>query len=65
MAHAPAWLIQIAGRTLLVQGIAPAVLDDDAEMIESARSLGYRVFYRDATQLDLLRTAGAANSDSQ
>ena len=53
---------QIVGRMLLAQGIAPTVLDHDAEMIETARSFGYRVFYGDATRLDLLRTAGAASA---
>ncbi|MDO8252381.1 MAG: glutathione-regulated potassium-efflux system protein KefC [Rhodoferax sp.] len=53
---------QIVGRMLLAQGIAPTVLDHDAEMIETVRSFGYRVFYGDATRLDLLRTAGAANA---
>ncbi len=50
---------QIVGRLLLTQGIAPTVLDHDAEMVESVRAFGYRVFYGDATRLDLLRTAGA------
>ncbi len=31
-------------------------------MIEAARSFGYRVFYGDASRLDLLRTAGAASA---
>lgn len=31
-------------------------------MIEAARAFGYRVFYGDATRLDLLRTAGAASA---
>ena len=53
---------QIIGRMLLAEGIAPTVLDHDAEMIESARSFGYRVFYGDATRLDLLRTAGAGSA---
>ena len=53
---------QIVGRMLLAQGIAPTVLDHDAEMIETARSFGYRVFYGDAKRLDLLRTAGAASA---
>ena len=48
---------QIASRMLLAKSIAPTVLDHDAHMIESARSFGYRVFYGDATRLDLLRTA--------
>ena len=53
---------QIIGRLLLAQGIAPTVLDHDADMIESVRTFGYRVFYGDATRLDLLRTAGAAHA---
>ncbi len=53
---------QIVGRMLLAQGIAPTVLDHDANIIETARSFGYRVFYGDATRLDLLRTAGAASA---
>lgn len=50
---------QIISRVLLAQGIAATVLDHDAAMIEVARKYGYRVFYGDATRLDLLRTAGA------
>ena len=47
---------------LSAQGIPSTVLDHDAEMIEAARAFGYRVFYGDATRLDLLRTAGAATA---
>lgn len=53
---------QIIARMLLAEGIPTTVLDHDAEMIEAARSFGYRVFYGDATRLDLLRTAGAASA---
>ena len=53
---------QIVARMLLAQGIACTVLDHDAEMIEAARNFGYRVFYGDASRLDLLRTAGAAQA---
>jgi glutathione-regulated potassium-efflux system ancillary protein KefC len=53
---------QIIGRMLLAQGVAPTVLDHDADMIEAVRTFGYRVFYGDATRLDLLRTAGAATA---
>ena len=53
---------QIVSRVLLAQGHSCTVLDHDAEMIEAARSFGYRVFYGDATRLDLLRTAGAAHA---
>jgi glutathione-regulated potassium-efflux system ancillary protein KefC len=50
---------QIIGRMLAAQGVASTVLDHDADMIEAARAFGSKVFYGDATRLDLLRTAGA------
>jgi glutathione-regulated potassium-efflux system ancillary protein KefC len=50
---------QIVGRVLGAQGIAATVLDHDADMVEAARSFGYKVFYGDASRLDLLRIAGA------
>ena len=53
---------QIVGRLLLAQGVSATVLDHDADMIETIRTFGYRVFYGDATRLDLLRTAGAAQA---
>ena len=53
---------QIIGRLLIAQGYTCTVLDHDAEMIEAARSFGYRVFYGDASRLDLLRTAGAGSA---
>ena len=53
---------QIVGRLLAAQGIASTVLDHDADMVEAARSFGYKVFYGDATRLDLLRNAGAATA---
>ncbi|MBK6295703.1 MAG: glutathione-regulated potassium-efflux system protein KefC [Rhodoferax sp.] len=53
---------QIVARVMLAQGVPCTVLDHDAEMIEAARSFGYRVFYGDASRLDLLRTAGAAKA---
>ena len=53
---------QIVGRMLLAQGIGATVLEHDADMVETVRAFGYRVFYGDATRLDLLRTAGAASA---
>ena len=53
---------QIVGRMLLAQGVSATVLDHDAEVIETVRTFGYRVFYGDASRLDLLRTAGAAQA---
>ncbi|CAM5792601.1 glutathione-regulated potassium-efflux system protein KefC [Ottowia pentelensis] len=53
---------QIVSRLLSAEGVAVTVLDHDAEMIEAARVFGSRVFYGDATRLDLLRIAGAAEA---
>ncbi|MBY0234119.1 MAG: cation:proton antiporter, partial [Burkholderiaceae bacterium] len=53
---------QIVGRLLYANGFEATVLDQDAEMIELMREFGWRVFFGDATRLDLLRTAGAAEA---
>ncbi len=53
---------QIVGRMLFANGLKPTVLDHDAEAIEAMRKFGWRVFYGDATRLDLLRTAGAGSA---
>ena len=53
---------QIVSRVLLAQGIPTTVLDHSVEMLEVARTFGYRVFYGDATRLDLLRIAGAEHA---
>jgi len=50
---------QIVGRLLYANGYQATVLDHDAEAVESLRQFGWRVFFGDATRLDLLRTAGA------
>ncbi len=50
---------QIVGRMLYANGVAPTVLDHDGEQIEALRKFGWRVYYGDATRLDLMRTAGA------
>ncbi len=53
---------QIVGRVLSAQSLKVTVLDHDPDTIESLRQFGFRVFYGDATRLDLLRTAGAATA---
>ncbi|MBT0570691.1 glutathione-regulated potassium-efflux system protein KefC [Curvibacter sp. CHRR-16] len=50
---------QIVGRVLLAEGIGATVLEHDADMVAATRSFGYRVFFGDASRLDLLRIAGA------
>ncbi len=50
---------QIVGRLLLANGIRAVVLDHDPDQVDTLRKFGYRVFYGDATRLDLLESAGA------
>jgi voltage-gated potassium channel Kch len=47
------------GRVLQANRCRTVVLDHDAEQIEALRRYGFRVFYGDATRLDLLEAAGA------
>ena len=53
---------QIVACVMLAQGIPTTVLDHSVEILEIARAFGYRVFYGDATRLDLLRIAGAEHA---
>ena len=50
---------QIVARMMLMQGVPATVLDHSVEMLEVAHTFGYRVFYGDATRVNLLRMAGA------
>lgn len=52
----------IIGRLLHTQGIPTTVLDHDAAQIENLRKFGFKVFYGDATRLDLLHAAGAQHA---
>jgi glutathione-regulated potassium-efflux system ancillary protein KefC len=53
---------QIVGRLLLASGVRAVVLDHDPDQVEFLRRFGFRVFYGDATRLDLLKAAGAARA---
>lgn len=50
---------QIVGRLLFASGLKATVLDRDPDQIELLKPFGFRVFYGDATRLDLLHAAGA------
>ena len=50
---------QIVGRLLLANDIRAVVLDHDPDQVDTLRKFGYKVFYGDATRLDLLEAAGA------
>jgi glutathione-regulated potassium-efflux system ancillary protein KefC len=49
-------------RILHASGLHATVLDDDPDHVEQCRKFGFRVFYGDATRLDLLHAAGAARA---
>jgi voltage-gated potassium channel Kch len=53
---------QMVGRLLRGCGIRPTVLDYDADQIEVLRRFGIKAYYGDATQMDLLRSAGAEHA---
>ena len=53
---------QIIGRMLFANGITPTVLDHDSEQIEALRRFGWHAHYGDASRLDLMRVAGAAQA---
>jgi len=50
---------QIVGRMLYASGIKVTILDNDPDLIETVRRYGFKVFYGDATRLDLLNAAEA------
>lgn len=54
---------QVVARLLHGSGFQPTILDDDPDHVEQSRRFGFRVFYGDATRLDLLEAAGAAQAD--
>lgn len=55
---------QIVGRLLYANKIKLTILESDASQIKLLRKYGYKVFYGDATQLDLLRAAGASKAEA-
>jgi glutathione-regulated potassium-efflux system ancillary protein KefC len=54
---------QVVARMLHAAGYVPTVLDDDPDHVEQSRKFGFRVFYGDATRLDLLHAAGADSAN--
>ena len=50
---------QIVGRLLLSNGVRTTVLDHNSQHIANMRQFGFKVYYGDATRLDLLEVAGA------
>jgi glutathione-regulated potassium-efflux system ancillary protein KefC len=53
---------QIVGRLLFASGVKATVLDHDPDQIELLKRFDFRVYYGDATRLDLLHAAGAGTA---
>lgn len=51
------------GRFLRANRVDATILDNDADRVDMLRTLGFKVFYGDATRHDLLDSAGAAEAD--
>jgi CPA2 family monovalent cation:H+ antiporter-2 len=50
------------GRFLRANGVGATILDNDSDRVELLRKMGFKVYYGDATRVDLLRSAGAENA---
>jgi CPA2 family monovalent cation:H+ antiporter-2 len=47
------------GRFLRANGISATILDNDSDRVDLLRKMGFKVFYGDATRVDILKSAGA------
>jgi monovalent cation:H+ antiporter-2, CPA2 family len=50
------------GRFLRANGVEAVILDHDSDRVALLRKMGFRVYYGDATRLDLLHAAGAGTA---
>jgi monovalent cation:H+ antiporter-2, CPA2 family len=47
------------GRFLRANGVEATILDNDSDRVDMLRKMGFKVFYGDATRVDILKAAGA------
>lgn len=50
------------GRLLKANGVKATILDHDSERVDLLRRMGFKVYYGDATRLELLKAAGAEDA---
>ncbi|QIG30620.1 glutathione-regulated potassium-efflux system protein KefB [Leclercia adecarboxylata] len=55
---------QVIGRLLMANKMRVTVLERDISAVNLMRKYGYKVYYGDATQVELLRSAGAEAAES-
>ncbi len=51
------------GRFLRANGVEATILDTDSDNVDLLRKLGFKVYYGDATRVELLQSAGAASAE--
>lgn len=54
---------QIVARMLYLHKVGFTALEHNADQVNSARKFGHKIYYGDASRLDLLMAAGAADAD--
>jgi glutathione-regulated potassium-efflux system protein KefB len=53
---------QVASQSLLARGVDVTIIDTDVDMIRSAGTFGFKVYYGDGTRLDVLQACGAGQA---
>ncbi|HEV7633175.1 MAG TPA: monovalent cation:proton antiporter-2 (CPA2) family protein [Steroidobacteraceae bacterium] len=53
---------QVASQALLARGVDVAIIDTDTDMIRTAWTFGFKIYYGDGTRLDVLRSSGAEHA---
>ncbi|MFZ2491871.1 MAG: monovalent cation:proton antiporter-2 (CPA2) family protein [Thermoanaerobaculia bacterium] len=51
------------GRFLRAHGVDATILDHDSDTVDLLRKMGFKVYYGDATRIDLLESAGARDAE--
>lgn len=51
------------GRLLRVNGVFPTILDHDSDRVSLLREYGHKVYYGDATRIEILRAAGIETAE--
>jgi len=53
---------QIVSQALLARGLDVTIIDQNADMIRNAAKFGFKIYYGDGTNLDVLHASGAAKA---
>ncbi|GGC88393.1 monovalent cation:proton antiporter-2 (CPA2) family protein [Chelatococcus reniformis] len=53
---------QVVSQAFLARGLDVTIIDNDPDMIRSAAKFGFKIYYGDGTNLDVLHASGAAHA---